>query len=137
MGYTVDWRGVEVTDQVRDALKAALGEFGLIHETEAKRELGPGHGVLTGTLRRSVHGAYPTYAFSRDDVPPSNSSPERGGSGGTAAAFRTKVVIVVGSGMRYARKIEQMYGYIQKGHERARPQLDDLLARAASEAGLT
>lgn len=136
MGYKLDWKGVQCRAQVVGAVKVGLGRFGLVHETEAKRELGPGHGVLTGTLRRSVHSAAPSYDFSGDDTKASSSSPERGGNAG-AEVVSTSVIVAVGSGMRYAKRIEEMYGYIQKGHERARPQLDGLIEQAAREAGLT
>lgn len=135
MGYRLDWKGAKCKEQVVGAVKVGLGRFGLVHETEAKRELGPGHGVLSGTLRRSIHSAKPAYNFGGDDVPPSSGSPERGGAA-AAEVVGAKVIVSVGSGMVYARAIEEMYGYVQKGHERALPQLNGLLEQAASEAGL-
>lgn len=136
MGYKLDWKGVQCKAQVVGAVKVGLGRFGLVHEREVKRELRAGQGVLTGTLRRSVHSADPSYDFPGDDVAPSNSTPERGGNA-AAAIVGNKVITSVGSGMVYAHYIEQIYGYIQKGHERALPELNELLEQAASEAGLT
>lgn len=134
---TLKWLGDELTEDIEAALKDGLTEFGLTHETAAKGQLAPGHGVLTGTLRRSIHSAYPTYNYAADDVPPSNGSPERSGRGGGAGVFKTKASIVVGSGMRYARKIEDMYGYIQQGHDQVIGKLPDILNKHAAKRGLT
>lgn len=136
MGYKLDWRGAQCKAQVTGAIRVGLSRFGLVHETEAKRELSPGRGVLTGTLRRSTHAAAPSYDFGSDDVTPSRDTPERGGNA-VAEVVGTSVIVVVGSGMRYAKRIEELYAYVQKGHERALPQLEGLLNAAAREAGLT
>jgi len=133
---TLIWKGEQVTADVKAMLADALTEFGLTHETAAKGQLSPGHGVVSGTLRRSIHAAYPTYAFGQDDVPPSGSSPERSGRGGSAGVFKTKVSIVVGSGMAYAARIEDLYAYITQAHEQVIGNLPGIIEKHAGRRGL-
>lgn len=108
-------------------LAAAVGEIGLRIEAEAKRELQPGHGVLTGTLRRSIHAADPGYDFAGDDVAPSDSSPERGGQDVAGVPDGDKIVVVVGSGLVYALAVHQGHGsfegyhYLTNALEKVRP----------------
>lgn len=98
------WRGEEVRRQVlRQVVIPALGDIGLDVEGEAKKQLKPGHGVLTGTLRRSIHAAEVGYDFAGDNVPPSGSSPERGGK----AVRAEKLALAVGSGLEYAMPVHQ------------------------------
>lgn len=134
---TLIWKGGEVSAETKAMLADALTEFGLTHETAAKGQLAPGHGVASGTLRRSIHAAYPTYAFSQDDVPPSNNSPERSGRGGSAGVFKNKVSINVGSGMVYARRIEDLYAYITQAHEQVIGKLPGIIEKHAARRGLT
>ncbi len=91
-------------------LAAAVGEIGLRIEAEAKRELQPGHGVLTGTLRRSIHAGAPDYAFAGDDVEPSDSSPERGGGDVAGVRDGDRIMVAVGSGLVYALAVHQGHG---------------------------
>jgi len=102
--WTMNWRGDEVARQVmRQVSIPALVDIGLDVEGEAKKQLQPGHGVLTGTLRRSIHAAEADYNFGSDDVSPSGSSPERGGK----TVQTDKAVIAVGSGLEYAMAVHQ------------------------------
>lgn len=127
------WNGEVVKAQVVGAIVDGLTEFGLTHEREAKRELYPGHGKLTGTLQRSVHAAAPSYQFAVDDVP---DGPERSGQGLSVKRDGDKVSVMVGSGMRYARRIEQMYGYIANSHARVAGQIAGIMNKHAARRGL-
>lgn len=134
--YTLNWKGDACREQVVAAIVSGLNEFGLRHETASKGQLSPGHGVLTGTLRRSIHAAAPGYAWAGDDVNPSSSSPERGGQAG-ATEEAGRVVVAVGSGMSYARIIEERYGYVEQGHNAVKGQLLGIIAAHAAAMGLT
>lgn len=125
----VKWMGDQVEQDCIAAIIAAVREFGLTHETEAKRELTPGRGVLTGTLRRSIHAAAPDYGFGNDDVTPASSSPERSGHGLDIQERNGRVAVVVGSGMSYARRIEELYGYIVGSHNRVIGRLPGILRK--------
>ncbi len=128
----LDWRGGAVLSAVlNETVAPAMGEIGLRVEGEAKKELIKGHGVLTGTLRRSIHTALPGYSWRSDDVTPSASTPERGGQKVAG------VVIEVGSGLWYALAVHQGhhgfagYHYIVKGAEAVAPLVPEILARYA------
>lgn len=103
MGKLV-WRGAEVLRQAETLMGEALGSVALEIESEAKRELYPGHGVDTGTLQRSIHVATPGYNWAGDNVKPSERSPERGGRRVNG------LVLIVGSGMDYALAVHQGSG---------------------------
>ncbi len=97
-------------------------------------ELEYGHGVKTGTLRRSLHVAEPGYNWSADDVKPSAQSPNRNGMKFNAVINGRKVTIQVGSGIRYALPVHQGhhsfagYHYMTIGLEKAKPDLGKDLA---------
>lgn len=55
------WRGDQVLDKTLTNVGRALTEFGLRVEASAKDQLYKGHGVITGTLRRSIHCATPGF----------------------------------------------------------------------------
>ena len=131
----INWKGPQVAEAVQKNVAAALGEFGLRVEGHAKRELQKGHGVLTGTLRRSIHTAEPDYNWAGDDVEPSAGAPERGGV--LARAVRTAVglVVQVGSGLRYALAVHQGHGsfkgykYLRIGLNKAKKEMPEVLKR--------
>lgn len=102
--FRFTWNGDQVAELTRENAAKALAEFGLTVEGEAKRELRKGHGVLTGTLRRSIHTALPGYGWSGDDVK-DGGGPERGGQSSVPPENNLK--IEVGSGMAYAMAIHQ------------------------------
>ena len=131
------WKGNEVYEAATKAIVSGLTEFGIKHETASRSVVSPGRGVLTGTYRRSIHAANSSYNFGRDNVKPSHSSPDRSGKGGGANVKGSKVQIVVGSGMRYARRLEQLYEPIKKGHDRVKSQLPTILEKHAKENGFT
>ncbi len=101
----LDWRGKEVLDQIAKAALAAVDEFDLRVEAAAKRELYPGHGVRTGTLRRGIQASPARHEGSR----------------------------VVGSvgvkGVKYALRIHYRYQYITNGFDRVRPSFQSIYRR--------
>lgn len=129
------WRGTEITQLVAQNVAAALGEFGLRAERHAKHELQKGHGVITGTLRRSIHTAGPSYNWSGDNLEPSTASPERGGQNTQAEIQGVKITLSLGSGLRYALPVHQGhhsfagYHYLTNGVDKARPEIGKILAR--------
>lgn len=121
--YFRRWEPEKVVDEKLKRLARAFGTFGHEVEGESKRELKKGHGVLTGTLRRSIHTAEPGYSFSQDNVKPSNNTPERGKQQVNAAITRRRLSLLVGSGMVYAMRIHKLYKYMTIGLNRAKPRL--------------
>lgn len=114
-------------------LAAGLTEFGLRCETAAKRRLQPGHGVKTGTLRRSIHTASPGYNWEGDNVTPANGTPERGNREATPAEKSGKLTLELGSGMEYAMAVHQGHGsfegyhYLTEAVEEQKPKLTGIL----------
>jgi len=131
------WKGKQVEDEVVERLSAALVDIGLDVEGEAKKELTKGHGVLTGTLRRSIHTASPGYNWGSDNVTPSESSPERGGGEATPAKKENRLTIEVGSGMEYAMAVHQGHGsfggyhFITNAIVKVKPRAGDHIRRHA------
>lgn len=128
------WRGKEIAQAVANNVAKALGKFALRVEGHSKRELRRGHGVLTGTLRRSIHTAQPGFNWGGDDVKPAPQTPELGGRVFTALIQGKKVTIQVGSGLKYALPVHQGhhsfegYHYLTNGLEKAKPELAQDLA---------
>lgn len=129
------WRGKEVTEAVKRNVAKALGEFALRVEGNSKRQLRRGHGVETGTLRRSIHTAQPGYNWGADDVEPSSQSSELGGKSFDAVINGKKITIQVGSGLRYALAVHQGhhsfggYHYLTTGLEQAKKDLPEVLRK--------
>lgn len=125
-GFTLNWKGDQVVDEVEDNAILILGEFGLAVEGEAKQELRPGHGVKTGTLRRGIHAAKPGYNWAADNIVPSNSAPNLGGKIVSAVRKGGRLVVSVGVGLIYAMTVHQGHGsfkgyhYLTNGLEKAR-----------------
>lgn len=137
--YMRKWQpGVAVDDKLAK-LAVAYGRFGLRVEACAKKVLQKGHGVLTGTLRRSIHTAGPDYTFASDDVRPSESTPERGGTFVEAGVANRKLSLLVGSGLQYALKIHNGFGgfpgyhYLTLGLKKAKPELPKFLKEVADD----
>jgi len=140
--FTLNWQGDNVKRQVMENIAKAVGEFGLTVEGEAKRELRKGHGVLTGTLRRSIHTAMPGYDWAGDDDQSGN-GPERGGQLIEGAIDDSAITVQVGSGLVYAMAINQgwpegykkMHGsfvgyhFMNEGLKKAKPKLPSILAK--------
>jgi len=131
------WNGEAVVSEVTERMARAMAEIGLRVETESKRELRKGHGVLTGTLRRSIHSAPVGYNWQADDVMPSVGTPERGGDVVTPKLQNKQMVVEVGSGLRYAMAVHQGhhrfggYHYLTTGVERVRSQVVAIVRRHA------
>ena len=133
--YDLNWKGDHVVQVTEDQLMEILPEFALVAEGESKKELKKGHGVETGTLRRSIHAAEEGYEFGGDNVEPSESSPERGNQSVKATKDGNRISCLLGSGMLYALKIHQGWGnfagyhYFTNGIEKALEKLDAIIAR--------
>lgn len=128
------WQPEKVVDQdMLPKLSRAFGTFGLMVEGNSKKELRRGHGVLTGTLRRSIHTAEPTYNWAADDVEPTNNAPERGGKFVEAAVTQRRLSLLVGSGLVYALKIHNGFGgfpgyhYLTIGLSKSKPKLNGII----------
>lgn len=125
--YLLRWQPEKVVEAKLEKLAKAYGKFGLVVEAESKKELRKGHGVLTGTLRRSIHTANPGYEWRRDNVKPSGESPELGGQETQATVVKRRLTLSVGSGLVYALRVHRLYKYISLGLKRAKPQLHKIL----------
>jgi hypothetical protein len=132
------WRATQVVRAVQTNLEEAYTEFGLTVERHSKKELKRGHGVLTGTLRRSIHLAEPGYNWSADDVPAGQSGPERGRRDVRAKTIGVKTTLLVGSGLRYALAVHQRlkphgaftgYHYLSNGLTKAKTELQAILKK--------
>ena len=155
MSSNLLWRGDELEDDLVERLKAGLSEIGLKIELEAKRELQPGHGVLTGTLRRSIHSAVSDYNFAGDAPHLASAAaaraawkgsgfvkgnrkpqiPEMGGNLPEARREGHYLAVAVGSGLEYAMAVHQGhhsfggYHYITNALEKVEPQVDAIMQR--------
>ena len=134
-GFRLKWDGDQVVDLCEEQLKDIMTEAGLVAEAESKKELRKGHGVKTGTLRRSIHAASPDYDFAADDVEPAAGTPERGGQNIEPEKLEGKYTIALGSGLKYALKIHQGWGsfrgdhYLENGVEKMKKQLTRIIGR--------
>lgn len=133
--FTLNWKGDELKRIILENGAKIVSEFALTVEGEAKKELRKGHGVLTGTLRRSIHTALPGYDWGGDNVEPSAGSPERGGSQSMPEANNTQITVEVGSGLVYAMSVHQGhhsfagYHYLTNGLNKAKGKLALIIAR--------
>ncbi|MBI5035567.1 MAG: hypothetical protein HZB51_34175 [Chloroflexi bacterium] len=145
-GYKLDWKGPEVQKKFTEAVAEGFVDFALTVEKNAKAELYKGHGVVTGTLRRSIHIAQDGYNWSGDNVEPKGGgrntkgqftagAPERGGKRVSALGRNGKLLLQVGSGMVYALWVEMGgqgfagYRYLRNGLAKTKPMLRDFLKR--------
>lgn len=94
----ITWRGKEVTAAIAAKAVAGLSEIDLRIETEAKKQLYPGHGKRTGFLQRSIAGEDATQ---------------------DGTWVRGKVSV---RGVTYALVIERRYGYMQEAVRIVKPQ---------------
>lgn len=129
------WLGKQVTQQVAKNVAMALGEFALRAEGYSKKELRKGHGVITGTARRSIHTAQPGYNWSTDHVAAAQGSPERGGKKVDALINGSRITVQLGSGLGYALPLHQGhqgfqgYHFITIGVDKAKSDLPAVLER--------
>lgn len=143
MARITKWRGKEITQAVAENMAKAIGEYGLRVEGRAKRKLRRGQGVLTGTLRRSIHTQVPGYPWSSDNVEPASGTPERGGELNEGLITQNRITVQVGSGLVYAMAIHQGwsqgykgmkgsfegYHFITNAHEETKPELTIVLKK--------
>lgn len=128
------WKGDEVLRTTQENAAKIISEFALTVEGKAKKELRKGHGVLTGTLRRSIHTALPGYDWGGDDVEPSAGAIERGGEAVMPEAGN-QITVEVGSGLVYAMAVHQGhhnftgYHYLTNGLKKAEGKLPSIIAR--------
>lgn len=101
---TVNWKGGQVLERRARILIDALTEIDLRIEAEAKAELYPGHGKVTGILQRSITG-----------------EPARREGGHVRGMVRTK-------GVRYARRIHRLYEYLTRGMRKVKPHVAAIVA---------
>ena len=129
------WRGKQIGEAVAKNVAAAMGELGLRAEGYSKKELRKGHGVETGTLRRSIHTAQPGYNWSADNVKPKSGTPERGGRAVDALIESKKITIQLGSGLGYALPVHQGhhsfsgYHYLTNGVDKTKPEVPAVLKK--------
>jgi hypothetical protein len=134
----LDWRGDDAKRLVKENVAKAMAEFALTAEAESKKELRRGHGVVSGTLRRSIHAVLPGYDWGGDDVEPGAGSPERGGSEVVPDASNDQLTVELGSGLKYAMPVHQRrephggftgYHYLTNGINKAKAKLNSILAK--------
>lgn len=131
--YFRKWRGKEVVLAVGNNMAKALGKFALVAEGHAKKELTKGHGVITGTLRRSIHTAQPGYDWSSDDQPAEVGSAEQGGNMIEAVVDGKRLTIQLGSGLIYALPVHQGhhsfegYHFLTNGVQKAKADMPGIL----------
>jgi hypothetical protein len=120
---------------VQSRLASALAEIDLRIESEAKQELRPGKGVVTGTLRRSIHAASPSYNWENDNVEPGADTPERGGQEVQPEISKAGITGSVGSGLEYAMAVHQGhhnfegYHYLTNALQKVMPKVKGIVER--------
>lgn len=117
----VNWKGGLAEGQIEQALGDALVEIAQRIEGEAKKQLHPGHGKVTGTLQRSIHAASSDYNFRADNVKSGPGTPERGGGTPLPRRSGNRLVLAVGTGMEYAMWVHLLYGYLRAGFTKVQP----------------
>jgi len=120
----LNWKGKRVEADVIRVLSLGLGDIGLDMEAEAKKQLYPGHGVLTGTLRRSIHAASGDHNFAAEAE-----GQEQGGHAPEPSRQGDRLVIAVGSGLVYAMAVHQGHHSFE-GYHYLTNALDIVRARA-------
>lgn len=129
-----DWRGERVSEEKLKKLAVAMGYVALRVERYAKAELYKGHGVITGTLRRSIHTATPGYAWGSD-----RAGGDLGGQHSDAKAVGTRLVVQAGSGLEYAKPVHDGHGrfggyhYMTHGVDKTRGDVPTILREYAGD----
>lgn len=135
----LNWKGATVNAEIERRLKGAVAEIALRIEAKAKTKLQPsqqvngrfvkggGRGLRTGTLRRSIHAAKPTYNYGGDNVTAAAGTPERGGQEPMPERDGKRLMAAVGSGLGYAVYVHQAHynpavqGFITRSAEEVMP----------------
>lgn len=130
------WDGKLVQEKVQVIVGDILTDAAMLAEATAKKELTKGHGVVTGTLRRSIHSATPGYSWSGDDTPAGPGSPERGGVQARAGTSNSgKMSVQFGSGLKYALPVNNGhrtfpgYHFIEAGVNAAKNGIQEIVRR--------
>ena len=141
-GYRLQWKGAQTKEQVVRAVIGGVHEFHLEVEREAKANLQPGAGVITGTARRDIHADAPTHSWASDDVAPTPGTPERGGTGEMPQEQGNTVVGTIGGGVSYQMALHEGHGsfpgyqHITRGYEKIQHKLPGKLEKHARIQGL-
>lgn len=109
--YQLSWKGPETLQRALQGAAEGLTRYDLAVEAEAKKELYPGHGLITGTLRRSVVGEPGRVA------------------GSTRAEGR-----IAAKGVPYARRLHRRYEYLTTGEQRTRPRAVGIISPSIKKA---
>lgn len=131
------WKGDQTLEEVTTCLTSGLVEVDLRIEAEAKKELYPGHGKITGTLQRSIHADEPTHNWTSDN----GADQERGGRDFQPLIEGNKLVSAVGSGLVYAMAVHQGhhdfagYHYITNALSKVNPEVPGIFKRHAKRKG--
>jgi hypothetical protein len=131
----LEWYGDQVAAELKTALAAGLAEWAELHERQAKGQLSPGRGYLTGRMQRSIHAAAPDHNWKGDFKAPGRSAPELGNMGYKPAESGTKISVAVGSGLLYAAIQEGRLQFVQRAHDQTIGQLPGELEKAVRGAG--
>lgn len=132
-GFRIEWNGDEIFEEVVVGTVRGLAEYGLLHEREAKAQLAPGKGVLSGRVKRSVHSAPPSYNWKSDWAVPGRSMPELGGKLAAPDIEGDRVVIAVGTGIAYGVRVENRYQYLQSSWVQTLPRLEEMISDYCQE----
>ncbi len=97
---TLRWRTREVKAEVSQTIAESMVEWLSGVEQDAKNSLYPGHGVDTGSMKRSIHAADDHYNWPADHEYPNG--PERGGMVFKPTITEKAVIATIGSGQGYA-----------------------------------
>lgn len=128
------WKGEELLAEMTSRLSDAVVEIDLRIEEVAKQELYPGHGLVTGTLRRSIHAAEPGYNWGRDVR-----GGDMGGQPFEPEIRKFKITGVVGSGLVYAMPVHQGhhsfggYHFITNAYNKVNPQVPGIVKKHAGK----
>ena len=113
MAVRLDWRGKEVQKRTRLRAAKVMLQVGFSIVELCQRQLYSGHGLITGTLRRSYHVGKPDYFPGKA---------EEAAAGGKLAIRVHQVKpedivkdlkLMVGSWLNYARAVDQGKGSFQ------------------------
>jgi len=125
----MDWRGQAWSDKKKRELAIGMGYVGLRVERYAKGELYKGHGVITGTLRRSIHTAPPSYDWAAD----AHGSSAEGQLVLAELVGPSRLVVSAGSGLEYAKAVHDGhhafggYHYMTIAVDKVRPEVPGIL----------
>lgn len=98
------WLGDDVFNEIAQRMINAVDEIDMEIVNEAKGELYPGHGLITGNLRRSLAQE-------------------------AASLNGTRVVGAVGSGVNYAKAVHKRYKYFIRGKDKVAGRVPNIIRR--------